>query len=452
MNEQNTVYDLIVIGGGSGGVRTARWSAGLGAKVALIEKDRLGGTCVVRGCVPKKMMVNLADLIKQQKYWDGYGVKGSKLELDWAFFKQQRDGEINRLVGIYRSILEKPGVDIFEGDCRFVDAQTVEVGGKQLIGKNIVIATGSKPRKPTFEGAELVKTSNEIFHLHEVPKKFLVIGGGYIGLEFASIFHNLGADVNVAIRSGTILREFDQETAKYLGEQLSNQGINLKYKTEVSSVSKSDSGLTVTFTSGESLEVDEVLWAAGRVPNVETLNLNAVGVKLGNKGEVLVDDDFKTSISGVYAVGDCIEKGTLTPVATTQGTILSENLFGKKVAGFDAYITPSSVFTNPEFASIGEAEEFYLSQKREIKVFHAIFRPLKDTLTDIVEKTFLKLIVDRESDKVLAAHMVGPHAGETIQTLAVAIRAGATKTDFDQTIGIHPTSAEEWVTMRTESR
>lgn len=450
MGAQKYDYDLFVIGGGSGGIRAARWSAGLGAKVALCESHRLGGTCVIRGCIPKKLMAYGAEFSDHFKQARSYGWELGKTQLNWKVFNQSRHNEIARLEGIYLNILKNNKVDFFPGRGHLKDAHSVEVNGKVHTSRFILIAVGGWPSRLNIEGAELALTSNELFSLSEQPSSLLIIGAGYIGVEFASIFQGLGTKVQLMFRRDLILRGFDQDIRKVLQEELEKKNISILSGRNPVKLEKRKNQIHVTDDKGDIWNADAVLMASGRTANLKDLNLEALEIKTTAEGTIQVNENFETSCSGVFALGDCASTPyQLTPVATAEGMALSEFLFSKKSKKLTYENIPSAVFTHPPVGTVGLTEEQALNENHELEVFETRFRPLKLTLTNETEKTYMKLIVNKHTRKVLGCHIVGEEAPEILQGFAVALRAGLTKEHFDQTIGIHPTSAEELVTLRT---
>lgn len=442
-------YDLFVIGGGSGGIRAARWSAGLGAKVALCEKDRMGGTCVIRGCIPKKLMVYVSSFNKNFKLAQDYGWSSSPPKLNWSHFIQIKDQEISRLEKIYQNILKNNKVDFIEGAGSVIDSHTVRVEGKPYSARYILIAVGGRPSKLNIKGAEHAITSDEIFHLDQIPSSLLVIGASYIGLEFAGLFQALGAKVSVMLRKDKILSGFDKDIRSYLQEELSRQGIKFLSKRNPVEIKKGQKGFLVQDDQKGLWQGDLVLMATGRAPNLEGLNLSSLGVQINKTGHIKVNDSFQSSRAGLYAVGDCADKGYyLTPTALNSGLALSESLFGKNKKTFEFKNIPSAVFTQPEVATVGLSEEAALERGYELQIYESRFRALKLTLTKSQEKTYMKWVVCKKTDRLLGCHIIAENAGEILQGFAVAVKNKLTKNQLDQTVGIHPTSAEELVTMR----
>jgi len=444
-------FDLIVIGGGSGGVRAARIAAGHGAKVAICEEYRYGGTCVIRGCVPKKMMVYAAHYHEDFHDSQFYGWDLSVNSFDWSTLIKNKDQEIDRLNGIYENLLSNAGVEILHGTGRFVDAQTVQIGEQQYTADKILIATGGTPFMPEIPGIEHAITSNEIFHLESQPKSAIVVGGGYIAVEFAGILNGIGTNTHLIYRGPQILRGFDDSIAKHLQEEIIKKGIDLKLENNVVSITlDSDGKKAVTLSDGASLTVDCVLFATGRSPNTQDINIDATGVKLGRKNEVLVDEQSRTNVEHIFAVGDVTDRIALTPVATMEGHAFADTFFGNNPRLADHTNVPSAVFSQPPVGSVGLSEAQAREKFSNVDTYSSSFRVLKHTLTDNTERTLMKLIVDADSDKVIGAHMVGPDAAEIMQGVAIAIKAGASKADFDATVGIHPSTAEEFCTMRSK--
>ena len=445
-------YDLFVIGGGSGGIRAARWSSKLGAKVALCEKDRLGGTCVIRGCIPKKFMVYASAFKKEFETAKAYGWHiPSPPQIDWETFQEKRNKEIERLEKIYAQILKTHNVEFISGAASLKDSHTVEVEEKFYTVKHILIAVGGKPHKLPIEGAKWTITSDEIFSLKKPPQSLLVLGAGYIGLEFASIFNGLGTDVSVMFRKEYILSGFDKDIRKHLQTQLEHKNIKFLSQRNPIKIEKQKDSFHVTDDTGNIWKGDLVLMATGRKANIQGLNLENLSVQQTNASQITVDKHFQTSCPNVFAVGDCTDKPyQLTPVALSEGQFVSEYLFSHKdKASFSYENVPSAVFTQPEVGVVGLSEQQALKKGLPVKVFESRFRPLKLTLTDSQEKTYMKLIVCQKTDCLLGCHIVGEDAGEILQGFAVAVKNKLKKADLDSTIGIHPTSAEELVTMRT---
>jgi len=443
-------FDLFVIGAGSGGVRASRFSAQKGARVAVAEDLYLGGTCVNVGCVPKKLFV-YASHFRDEMHdaTAGYGWTLGEASFDWPTLRDNKTREIERLNGIYDGLLADAGVKHVPGRATIVDANTVEVAGERYTTENILVATGGWPTVPGIPGSELAVTSNDLFSLETLPKRAIVVGGGYIAVEFACIFDGLGVDVTQLYRGPLFLRGFDGDVRTHLAEQVRGRGVDLRFDTNVTSIEKNGAGIKATLTDGSTLEADLILYATGRHPNVANLGLEEVGVEMAADGSIRVDEYSRTNVPSIWAIGDVTNRINLTPVAIHEGVCLSETLFGGDPRSPDHENVPAAVFSQPPVGTVGLTEEQAREQYEGIDVYRSSFRALKHTLTGGEEKTLMKLIVDRASDKVIGLHMVGPEAGEIVQGFAVAIKAGATKADFDATIGVHPTSAEEFVTMRT---
>lgn len=445
-------FDLLVIGGGSGGVRAARMAAQRGAKVALIEAQAMGGTCVNVGCIPKKLYSYAAHFAESFEESHGFGWVGPAPVLDWAALKANRAREITRLNGIYLQLLKGAGVLVIEGWATLVDSHTVAVGAQRYSAKNILIATGGKPSVPDIAGREHVITSNEIFDIDPFPKRLLVVGGGYIACEFASIFKGLGASVTQLYRGAQVLRGFDEEIRHFIAAEMLKAGVDLRLNADVASIVKTASGLQVTLQDGSSLEVDAVLYATGRVPLIEGLGLEALGIAQKPDGAILVNDNYQTSLPRIYAVGDVTARVQLTPVALGEAMVVVDHLLGaaagKAPRSMSYDFIPTAVFTHPNIGTVGFSEAEARERFGAVRVFKSEFKALKHTLSGSSERTFMKLLVDEASDRVVGLHMVGAEAGEIVQGFAVAMKAGATKAVFDSTIGIHPTAAEEFVTMR----
>lgn len=444
-------YDLFVIGGGSGGVRAARMSAQFGAKVAIAEEYRWGGTCVIRGCVPKKLMVYASAFSEAFEDAAGFGWTVGESRFDWTTLIANKDKEITRLEGIYGNILENNGVTAYAQRAEIVDPHKVRLADGQTIStKHILVATGGTPFVPEFDGSEHAITSNEIFHLDALPRRAIVVGGGYIASEFAGILNGLGADVTQVYRRDLILRGFDDEVRRHVSDEMAHKGVTFRYDTDVAKIEKTEA-LTVTFTDGSTTEADAVLYATGRIPNTAGLGLENAGVKLGRKGEVVVDEWSQTSTPSIYAVGDVTDRMALTPVAIREGAAFSETVFNANPTKPDHSLVPTAVFTQPEIGTVGLSEE-QAREEQEIEVYAASFRPMIHTLSGRQEKMLMKMIVAKESQRVLGVHIIGHGAGEMIQMAGIAVKMGATKADFDQTVAVHPTASEELVTMKTPVR
>ncbi|UUQ65150.1 glutathione-disulfide reductase [Pseudomonas fuscovaginae UPB0736] len=444
-------FDLFVIGAGSGGVRAARFAAGFGAKVAVVESRYLGGTCVNVGCVPKKLLVYGSHFAEEFEQAKGFGWSLGEANFDWATLIANKDKEINRLNGIYRNLLVNSGVTLLEGHGKLVDPHQVEVNGQRYSARHILIATGGWPQIPEIAGHEHAISSNEAFFLKELPKRILVVGGGYIAVEFAGIFNGLGADTQLLYRGDLFLRGFDGAVRKHLAEELTKQGLKLQFNSDIERIDKqADGSLKATLKDGRELIADCIFYATGRRPMLDNLGLENTGVKLDKNGFIEVDEQYQTAEPSILALGDVIGRVQLTPVALAEGMAVARRLFKpEQYRPVDYNLIPTAVFSQPNIGTVGLTEEQAREQGHDVTIFESRFRPMKLTLTECQEKTLMKLVVDARTDKVLGCHMVGPDAGEIVQGLAIALKAGATKQHFDETIGVHPTAAEEFVTMRT---
>ena len=444
-------YDLVVIGGGSGGVRAARIAAGHGARVAICEEFRYGGTCVIRGCVPKKMMVYAAQFHEEFADSASYGWNVEAKGFDWSTLIENKDNEIDRLNGIYENLLKNAGVELLYGTASLVDANTVLVGEQTVTTDKVLIASGGTPFMPNIPGIEHAISSNEVFHLDQQPKSAVVVGGGYIAVEFAGIFNGIGTDTTLVYRGPQILRGFDEDIAKHLEKEIDKKGVKLLLNSDIQSIELVDGDKRkVTFKDGSEQTVDCVLYATGRSPNTESLNLENAGVAQGKKGEIIVDKYSKTNVENIYAVGDVTDRIALTPVATMEGHAFADTVFGNNERIADHDNVPSAVFSQPPIGSVGLSEQQARDKFAKVDTYSSEFRTLKHSITPNTERTLMKLIVDADSNKVVGAHMIGHDAAEIMQGIAIAIKAGATKADFDATVGIHPSSAEEFCTMRTK--
>lgn len=449
-------FDLFVIGGGSGGVRAARMAAQRGARVGLAEASAMGGTCVNVGCIPKKLYSYAAHYGEAFDEAAGYGWQAERPPFDWATLKANRAREIARLNSVYVQLLQGSGVQLIQGWARLAGAQAVEINGQVYSAQHILVATGGRAVVPEFAGREHVITSDDIFDLSPFPQRLLVVGGGYIACEFASIFNGLGAQVTQVYRGPQVLRGFDDEVRDFIATQMRGHGVDLRVHTDVTEVRREAGGLQVTLADGSTLQVDAVLYATGRAPRVDGLGLAEAGVALDAQGAVLVDQAYCSSVPSIHAVGDVIAKVQLTPVALGEAMVVVDHLFGPpagKAARQMSYeFIPTAVFTHPSIGTVGYGEAQAREKFGAIRVYRSEFRALKHTLSGSHERTLMKLIVDDASDRVVGLHMVGADAGEVVQGFAVAMKAGATKAVFDATVGIHPTAAEEFVTMRDVTR
>lgn len=447
-------FDLFVIGAGSGGVRAARFAAGFGAKVAVAESRYLGGTCVNVGCVPKKLLVYGAHFSDDFEQAAGFGWSLEDAQFDWGQLIANKNREIERLNGIYRNLLVNSGVTLLEGHAKCVGANEVEVDGQRYSAEHILIATGGWPQIPDIPGKELAISSNEAFFLKALPKRVLVVGGGYIAVEFAGIFQGLGAKTSLLYRGDLFLRGFDGGVRTHLKEELEKRGMDLQFNSDIARIDRQDDGsLKATLKDGRELIADCVFYATGRRPMLDNLGLENTGVELDERGFIRVDDLYQTTAPSILAIGDVIGRVQLTPVALAEGMAVARRLFKpEQYRPVDYQNIPTAVFSQPPIGTVGLTEEQALEQGHKVQIFESRFRPMKLTLTDVQEKTLMKLVVDADTDRVLGCHMVGPDAGEIIQGLGIALKAGATKQQFDETIGVHPTAAEEFVTLRTPSR
>lgn len=454
MGTDSESFDLFVIGAGSGGVRAARVAANLGAKVAICEDGALGGTCVNVGCVPKKLMVLGAHFADEQRDAAGFGWQVTPASHDFARLMANKDREIARLNGVYQRLLEGRGARIIRGHARLLAPGAVAVAGPDgatttFAAKNVLCAVGGRPMRPTFPGAEHVLVSDDVFGLRALPKRLLVIGGGYIAVEMGCVFHGFGSQVTLVHRGRLFLNGFDGDVRRHLDQELRKRGVDLRFRRHVTHVERLDSGtLRATLDDGEVLEADAILAAIGRQPRTQGLGLESAGVRTDARGAILVDPTFRTSVPGIYAVGDAIDRVALTPVALAEGTLVATNLFGGGTLKASYEGVPSAVFSNPPIGTVGLTEEEARAEHGAVDVYKSTFTPLKQTLAGGNEKTLMKLVVERASGRVLGVHMVGPEAGEIVQGFAVALKCGATKAQFDATLGIHPTAAEELVTLR----
>lgn len=445
-------YDLFVIGAGSGGVRAARVSAEKGARVAVAEERYLGGTCVNVGCVPKKLFYYASHYRAELRDARGFGWRVGDFAFDWQTLRDRKDQEIDRLQTVYGSLLERAGVDVFEAHARLIDSHTLEVASRRLTAENILVAVGSWPFLPEVPGIEHAITSNEAFHFDRLPRRVLIAGGGYVAVEFAGILHGFGVETELCYRGELFLRGFDAEIRRALADEMRGQGHRLHFESHIASIERRSSGLEVALDTGLSVEVDAVLMATGRRPKTDELGLEALGVKLNDRGEIRVDAYSQSSVPSIWAIGDVTDRGfNLTPVAIREGMALAETLFGRGPTKPDLEHVPTAIFSQPPIGTVGLSEEEARQRYGAVEIYRSRFRPLKLTLTENGERTLVKLVVDSGSRRVLGAHMIGDGAGEIIQGLAIAIKMGATKEQFDTTLGVHPTTAEEFVTLRSSS-
>ncbi len=445
--------DLFVIGGGSGGVRAARIAASEGgARVALAEESRMGGTCVIRGCVPKKLMVYAGSYNAQMQDARAYGWDVAAGGFDWPHFRRLLDAELARLEAAYRAGLSGAAVQVFNSRAKITGAHEVTLAdGQKISAKHILIATGGRPFMPQIDGAELAVTSNEMFHLDRLPRRALVVGGGYIACEFASLLCGLGVQVTLAYRGDQILRGFDDEARGHLANAMRARGIDLQMNAEVIKLTRGEDGISAALRSGAPVTADLALYATGRVPNVEGLGLEALGVQLGARGQVLVDSYSQTAVPSIFAVGDVTDRINLTPIAIREGHAFADTVFGGQPRTADHNLVASAVFTTPELASVGLSEQ-EAAKTGKVEVYTASFRPMKSLFAGREDRMLMKLLVDVGTRKVLGCHIVGEGAAEMIQMAAIAVKMGATKEQFDATVAVHPTAAEEMVTMRKPAR
>ncbi len=441
-------YDLFTIGAGSGGVRASRMAAQKGARVAVCEEDRVGGTCVLRGCVPKKLLVYASEYSSAFEDSVGFGWSATKPHMDWPKLIATKNKELDRLNGIYNNILSSNGVESISGRGTIVDEHTVEVNGKRYTAEKILIAVGGWPSLPDIPGIEHVITSNEALDLPELPRRIVIVGGGYIAVEFAGIFAGMGVEVTEIIRADRILRGFDDDLRSELEREMTKRGINILSSTTVECITKKANHLELTLGDGESIEADAIMYATGRAPKVEGLGLENANIEVNHKGAIKVDENYRTSAKSIYAIGDVTDRVCLTPVALAEGMALVEHLFGADTKQVDYDNIPSAVFSQPPLGTVGLTEAQARERFGKVDVYTSGFKAMKHTLSGRDERSFMKLIVDPKSDRVVGAHMMGPDAAEIMQGLGIAMKCGATKAQFDATIGIHPSAAEEFVTMR----
>ena len=440
-------YDLFTIGAGSGGVRASRYAARLEARVAVAEERYLGGTCVNAGCIPKKLFSYAAHYGEDIGDAAGYGWRGAPPAFDWPTLVANKDREIGRLNAVYAKLLTGAGVTLLDGRATVADAHTVDIGGRRVSARYILVATGGWPVVPPVPGAEHAISSNEAFHLGELPRRVLVVGGGYIAVEFASIFNGLGTDTTLVYRGERLLKGFDADLGGFLAGQMEHKGVRIRFRSNIARIAR-DGALQATLDDGSTLEADCVMYATGRAPNTRGLGLENAGVNLAANGAVMVDRNFQSSVPSIYAVGDVIDRVLLTPVALAEGMVVAESLFGCGGRSLDYAGIPTAIFSNPNVGTVGLSETEARERHGGVDVYRTTFGPLRHQLTGSGEKVLMKLVVERKTECVLGVHMVGPDAGEIIQGFAVALKCGATKSQFDATIGIHPTLAEEFVTLR----
>jgi len=447
-------FDLFVIGAGSGGVRAARMAAVRGVRVAIAEDLHLGGTCVNVGCVPKKLYVYASEYRQSMEDARGFGVEAQQIGFDWSTLRDNKKREIGRLNGIYGNLLTNSGCELINGRARVTGPNSVQVGEREYTAQRILVAVGGWPQLPEIPGAELAITSNEVFDLDSFPERIMVVGGGYIAVEFAGIFAGLGAQTELVYRGDLFLRGFDREVREFVATEVAKKGVKLSFNEDPQQIERRDDGaLDVTLKSGEVRTVDQILYAIGRVPKTVNLGLETAGVELNSKGAVVVDDHFQSSTPSIYALGDVIDRVQLTPVALAEAMALVDHLYGDDKTPMPNYkMIATAVFCQPNIGTLGITEDEAIEQGLKADIYVSDFRAMRHTLSGSEERTLMKLIVEQGSERILGIHMVGADAGEIMQGLAVAVTAGATKEAFDRTIGIHPTAAEEFVTMRTKTR
>jgi len=442
-------FDLLVLGAGSGGVRAARIAAGHGARVAICEESRVGGTCVIRGCVPKKLLSYAAHFAEDFEDAKGYGWEVGTAKFSWPKLIQAKDREIDRLNLIYLKLLADSGVKLFNGHGSFIDSHQLQIGDRTVSAERILIATGGHPWVPDIPGSEHAITSNEAFYLEELPGRVAVVGGGYIACEFAGIFNGLDSQVFQLYRGDAVLRGFDHDVRRVVGAEMRKKGVELMLETTVEQIHKREQGLELVLHDGSVLEVDQVMYATGRVPNVRGLGLREIGMEVRATGQIVVDEFSQTNLEHIHAVGDVTSRVNLTPVAIYEGHAFADTVYGGMMRPVNHEFIASAVFSQPPVGSVGFSEEDACNHYGEIDVYRTEFTPMKHTLSGRDEKTMMKMIVDRASEKVIGIHIVGMDAPEIVQGYAVAVKSGLTKERFDCTMGIHPTAAEELVTMRT---
>ena len=448
----NYDYDLFVIGAGSGGVRAARIAAAHGAKVGICEQSRVGGTCVIRGCVPKKLMVYASHFAEDFEDARGYGWTVGETRFSWQKLIEAKDAEIDRLNAVYISLLNDSGVQLYETRGVMSGPHEIQLGEETVTAKTILVATGGRPWLPELPGIEHAISSDEVFHLVRQPGRIAVIGGGFIACEFAGIFNGMGSKVTQVYRGDALLRGFDGDVRRVVTAELRNKGIDVRLESDVKELVKKDSGIDVVLDDGEVVTVDEVLYATGRVPNVRGLGLREVGVEMRADGRVVVDELSCSSVDHIYAVGDVTSRINLTPVAIYEGHAFADTVFGGTERPVNHEFVPSAVFSQPPVGTVGYSEEDAVNHIGPVDVYKSEFRPMKHTLSGRQEKMLMKLVVERANQQVVGVHIVGPDAPEIVQGFAVAVKSGLTKEQFDCTIGIHPTAAEELVTMRKPVR
>lgn len=444
----NYDYDLFVIGAGSGGVRTARMSASYGARVGIAEDRYLGGTCVNVGCVPKKLFVYASHVSEEIENAKSFGWELDHTTFDWSRLINNKNTEIARLNDVYKKLLDNAGVETINGRATIIDEHTVEIENKHYTAEKLLVATGGWPSVPDIPGKEHIISSNEAFFLDTLPEKIIIVGGGYIAVEFAGIFNGLGVETTLLYRGELFLRGFDQDLRSNLAEEMCKKGIDIQFNANIAKIEESDKQLVATLEDNTTLTAGKIMYATGRHPLTDNLGLEKVGVALNEKGAIKVNKNYQTNIPSIYAIGDVTDRVNLTPVALAEGMVLAKHLFLNEDNCVDYTNIPTCVFSQPNLGTVGLTEEQAREQYTDIEIYKSKFTPMKYSLSDADEKTLMKMIVDKHSDRVIGVHMLGPDAGEIIQGIAIAIKTGATKKDFDSTIGIHPTAAEEFVTMR----
>ena len=444
----NFDYDLFVIGAGSGGVRAARMASSYGARVGICESYMVGGTCVVRGCIPKKLFVYASHVREDFESAKGYGWNGEAPIFDWPTLLANKDKEIDRLNGLYKQTLSNNNVDLFEKKGVLIDAHTIDLEGHTITADKILVATGGWPSMPDMPGIEHVISSNEAFHLDKWPEKVVIVGGGYIAVEFAGIFNGLGVDVTQLYRRDQILRGFDQDVRESVANEMRKKGVDIRVNSDVAAIEKSAAGLVATLKDGSTLEADVIMYATGRVPSTGGMGLENLGVAMRDNGAIIVDENYKTSVDNIFSLGDCTDRLQLTPVAIAEAMAFTATQFNNTPTPMDYEDVSTAVFSQPPVGTVGLTEEQAREKYGSVDIYKSDFRPLLHTLGGSEERTMMKLIVDKASDRVVGVHMVGMDAGEIIQGIGIAIKCGATKAQFDATMAIHPTAAEEFVTMR----
>ena len=445
-------YDLFVIGAGSGGVRAARMSSSFAAKVAIAEDRYLGGTCVNVGCVPKKLLVYASHFSEDFGNAKGFGWTLGSSNFNWQELIKNKNTEIARLNGVYGKILDNAGVELIEGHANLIDAHTVAVNDKHYSAERILIVTGGWPSVPDIPGKEHTISSNEVFFLETLPEKIVIVGGGYIAVEFAGIFNGLGVDTTLLYRGPLFLRGFDQDVRNFLAKEMQKKGITLKFEKNIDAIEKIDGQLQATLTDKSTLLADQIMYATGRKPKTEGIGIEAVGITLDKNAAIVVNDQYQTNVPSIYALGDVTNRVNLTPVALAEGMFLARMLYNNENSPVEYENIPTCVFSQPNIGTVGLNEETAKEKYKQIDIYKSSFTPMKHTLSGDDGRTFMKLIVDKESDLVVGVHMLGPEAGEIIQGIGIAMKAGAKKADFDKTIGIHPTTAEELVSMREPAK